>query len=117
MWYERRPFNEAIVENPSQMRGGGVDKSGERRRASCRRPLLLLLPRVLRARPLLSIFTIIDSRAVMMWWRRQTPREVVVVGDGRNAENNHLRLAFGREGGGGGGRRSKHRKEPPPARV
>jgi len=28
-----------------------------------------------------------------------------VVGDGRNAEKNHLQLAFGREGGGGGGRR------------
>ena len=109
MWYERRPFDEAIVENPSQMRGGGVDKSGERRRANRRRPLLLLLPRVLPARLLLSIFTVIDSRVVMMW-RRQTPREVVVVGDGRNAENNHLRLAFGCEGGGGGGRRSKRRK-------
>jgi len=37
-------------------------------------------------------------------------REVVVVGDGQNAENNHLRLAFKCEGGGGAGRRSKHRK-------
>ena len=24
MWYGRRPFDEAIVENPSQMRGGGA---------------------------------------------------------------------------------------------
>jgi len=44
-------------------------------------------------------------------------REVVVVGDGRNAKNNHLRLAFKREGGGGAGRRSKRRKEPPPAHI
>jgi len=28
MWYERHPFDEAIVENPSQMRGGGIDKWG-----------------------------------------------------------------------------------------
>ena len=36
---------------------------------------------------------------------RLDAREVVVVGDGRNAEKNHLQLAFKCEGGGGGGRR------------
>jgi len=36
---------------------------------------------------------------------RLDAREVVVVGDGRNTEKNHLQLAFKCEGGGGGGRR------------
>jgi len=110
VWYDRRPFAEAIVENPSQMRGGVVDKSsGERRRAirRCPLPLLSRVPPNYPARPLLyfphsfrwllpllTIFAVVDSWVVMMCGSGGRCLEI--------AEKDHLRLAFGREGGGGG---------------
>jgi len=42
MWYERRPFVKAIIENPSQMRGVIGESSGEWQWASHCRPLPLL---------------------------------------------------------------------------
>jgi len=85
------------------------------------RPLLHSLPSFRHLHPLLSIFVVVDSWAVVTrmqgrwwWWQavetveettsssRLNAREVVAVADGRNGQGNHLRLAFGSEGGGGG---------------
>jgi len=133
VWYKWHPFVTAVVKNPSQMRGGVADKSsGERRRASRHRPLLPCVPpnhpayplsyflhSFRQPLPLLSIFAVINLRAVMMWqqwqmpWNGQKgppPAHVWIRGRWwwretcRNGEMNHLRLAFGSEGGGGGGR-------------
>jgi len=83
MWYEHRLFVEAIIENPSQMRGGVVgESSGERRRASCHHPLPLLL-HVLPNHPACPLLHFIHSF--------------------ETAEKDDLQLAFECEGGGGGG--------------
>jgi len=121
MWYEHYLFVEAIIENPSQMRGGVIgESSGEQRRANYHRPLPLLL-RVLPNHPACLLLYFLHPFG--------EPR--------RSTEKHHLQLTFRCEGGGGGSRvetpkkttsglrldtremggMSKERNKPPLARV
>jgi len=137
VWYEHRPFVEAIEENPlTNERGScwwGLWGTMTSKLSSPLAPPPSSCP---------SQSSWVASKQVKMTTSSShlDAREVVVVADGRNdkknylqlaferegggvvagsrnSQRNHLQLAFGCEGGGSGGRRSKQLKEPPPARV